>query len=84
MILRPQPLGNPMAVFLKVDALFDRIRWEPRSVEYDKLEVGGKLFLGRPRKVSIADAPMNKNKTLHLPQRTRDDSPPPSGRGFPA
>ena len=72
MIAPPEPLGDPVAMFLKVDVLFDRIRWESRSVQHDELEVGGKFVLGRPRKVTVADAPVNENQTLHSPNVTRD------------
>jgi hypothetical protein len=69
-------------MFLKVDVIFDRIRWEARSVQHDELEVGGKFVLGRPRKVTVADAPVNENQTLHLAQHNARRVGPASSREF--
>jgi hypothetical protein len=60
-VARPELFGDPVAMFLKVDVILDRIRWEARSVQHDEFEVGGKFVLGGPRKVTVADAPVNEN-----------------------
>ena len=82
MVTRPEPLGDPVAMFLEVDVFFDRIRGEARSVQHDEFEVGGKFVLGRPRKVTVADAPVNENQTLHLAQRNARRLAPPVAESF--
>jgi hypothetical protein len=60
-------------MFLKVDVLFDRVRWESRSIQHDELEVVGKLVLRHPGRVTVPDAPMNEDQALHgtQPNATR-------------
>jgi hypothetical protein len=52
-------------VVLEVDALFGRVGRESRSVQDDKLDVLGKFTLTCPGEITVADAPVNQNETLH-------------------
>lgn len=60
-----QPIHHPSSMFLKVDPLFGRIGREPRTIQNGELVMTGKFMLRGPRRVSVADASMNQNETLH-------------------
>jgi len=63
-------------VILEVDALLGRVWWESWSVQNDELEVCAKLLLAHPREVTVADASVHENETLHRDQRNHDRNAP--------